>query len=126
MAKYEVIVTEKRSYYIEADSSQEAEKKVIKMATRCRLTSPARCHFYDFLLSFLARARFYVIRPFLSYYYFVFSHAALLLKLQVTNELGEIITTLRFLSLQDIYSAELLLRFFSSYFRQFYIRVKLL
>lgn len=29
MAKYEVIVTEKRSYYIEADSSQEAEKKVI-------------------------------------------------------------------------------------------------
>lgn len=29
MAKYEVIVTEKRSYHIEADSSQEAEKKVI-------------------------------------------------------------------------------------------------
>jgi hypothetical protein len=29
MAKYEVITTEKRSYYIEADSSQEAEKKVI-------------------------------------------------------------------------------------------------
>lgn len=29
MAKYEVIVTEKRSYYIEADSSQEAEKKAI-------------------------------------------------------------------------------------------------
>lgn len=29
MAKYEVITTEKRSYYIEAGSSQEAEKKVI-------------------------------------------------------------------------------------------------
>jgi hypothetical protein len=29
VAKYEVITTEKRSYYIEADSSQEAEKKVI-------------------------------------------------------------------------------------------------
>lgn len=29
MAKYEVIVTEKRSYYIEASSRQEAEKKVI-------------------------------------------------------------------------------------------------
>ena len=29
MAKYEVITTEKRSYYVEADSSQEAEKKVI-------------------------------------------------------------------------------------------------
>jgi len=29
MAKYEVIVTEKRSYYIEAGSSQEAEKEVI-------------------------------------------------------------------------------------------------
>lgn len=29
MAKYEVVTTEKRSYYIEAASSQEAEKKVI-------------------------------------------------------------------------------------------------
>lgn len=29
MAKYEVITTEKRSYYIDASSSQEAEKKVI-------------------------------------------------------------------------------------------------
>jgi len=36
VAKYEVITTEKRSYYIEADSSQEAEKKVIKMVTRWR------------------------------------------------------------------------------------------
>ncbi|HPL70863.1 MAG TPA: hypothetical protein PLM50_02390 [Rectinema sp.] len=29
MAKYEVITTEKRSYYIDASSSQEAEQKVI-------------------------------------------------------------------------------------------------